>query len=291
MGKAGGIIGLIGGIFAVMAAIFTLLLGGFGTVFDAKGAGTVVDFGWYGLAAAFLVIVFGAVAIAKPSTGAFGLFILSLVGAVVGGTAVAICLALAFLGGLLAAIGTKNAETGKQTWWQWSGIPLGIAAAFTIVLQMAEPPKQVSEAPQTMPVIISGLVSEKAPEPVTIGIPEIIPVVDVIKPASAPAQQHAESECPAASDDMMQSFNCQEKALGNADAALNLVYKTVMSSLSQSGQDELRTSQRAWIKDKEECSIPVGAGASGMLGEIMASECKTEKTMERTKFLLAYKSS
>lgn len=289
MGKAGGIIGLIGGVFAVIAAIFTLLLGGFGAVFEAKDASTVVNLGWYGLAAAFLVIVFGAVAIAKPSVGAFGLFVLSLVGAVVGGSAVAICLALAFLGGLLAAIGTKNAATGKQTWWQWSGIPLGIAAAVTIVLQMAEPPKQVSEAPQMMPVIISRSESEKKPEPANVATPEIIPVIDAIRPALEPAQQHAAPECQADPGNMTQSFDCQEEALANADAELNVVYKTVMSGLSEWSQGELRTSQRAWVKAKEECRTPAGAGASGMLTEIMASECKTEKTIERTKFLLAYK--
>lgn len=288
MGKAGGIIGLISGIFAVMAAIFTLMVGGVGAAFEAKNAGTIVGFGWYGLATAFLVIVFGAVAIAKPSVGAFGLFVLSLVGAVIGGTAVAICLALAFLGGLLAAIGTKNAETGKRIWWQWSGIPLGIAAAVPIALQMAEPSKQLSEATQ-MPTTIS----EPAPEQATvsIAIPELIPAVDNAKTASDPAQQQAQSECPAAPGNMAQSFNCQEEVLVNADAELNAVYKAVMSSLSQPEQDALRTSQRAWVKDREECSTPVDAGASGsgMLSEIMASECKTEKTIERTKFLQTFK--
>lgn len=54
MGKTGGILGLIGGIFAAFAAVFTLAVGGVGAAFEAKQAGAIVDFGWYGLASSFL---------------------------------------------------------------------------------------------------------------------------------------------------------------------------------------------------------------------------------------------
>lgn len=137
MGTAGGIIGLIGGIFAVFAALFTLFMGGIGSAFEAHGAKAIVDFGWYGLASAFLVIVFGAVTIGKSNVGAFGLLLMSAIGVAVGGTAVAICLALSFLGGLLAA-STKDAKADKRTWWQWLGLPLGVAAAVVISLQVSK---------------------------------------------------------------------------------------------------------------------------------------------------------
>lgn len=137
MGTAGGIIGLIGGIFAVFAALFTLFLGGAGAAFQAHGAKAIVDFGWYGLASAFLVIVFGAVTIGKSNVGAFGLLLMSAIGVAVGGTAVAICLALSFLGGLLAA-SSKDAGAERRTWWQWAGLPLGIVAAGVIVTQVSK---------------------------------------------------------------------------------------------------------------------------------------------------------
>ena len=283
MGKAGGIIGLISGIFAVMAAIFTLVVGGVGAAFEAKNADAIVGFGWYGLAAAFLVIVFGAVAIGKPSVGAFGLLVLSLVGAVLSGMAVAICLTLGLLGGLLAAIGSKDPTTGKRIWWPWSGLPVGIAIAVAISLQIAAPSQDVSETPQT-PAIIP----EAAPTPVTLLPQEAAQVTDNAKTASDPSPQQAKAECPAATGDMTQSFNCKEEELVNADVELNAVYKAVMSRLSLLEQDALRASQRSWLMNIEECGTPVGAGAGGMLNEIMASECKTEKTIERTKFLQAY---
>lgn len=96
-------------------------------------------------------------------------------------------------------------------------------------------------------------------------------------------------ECPSESGNMEQAFNCQEEALVNADAELNTTYKALMSVLTQPDQDELRKTQRAWVKHKEQCNTPVGAGANSMLHGIMESECKTKKTNERTKFLLAYK--
>lgn len=163
MGKAGGIIGLIGGIFAVFAALFTLFLGGAGAVFQAQGAQAIVAFGWYGLVSAFLVIVFGAVSIGKSNVGAFGLLLMSAVGAVLGGTAVAICLALSFLGGLLAA-SAKDAGADKRTWWQWLGLPLGIAVAVTISLQVSEPSKEAIKLPALTPEPVSVITAPAVPD-------------------------------------------------------------------------------------------------------------------------------
>jgi len=65
MGKAGGIIGIIAGVFGIIAAVVTLFVGGIGAAFEAEGATTVVGLGWGGVLFSFLVIIFGAVAIAK----------------------------------------------------------------------------------------------------------------------------------------------------------------------------------------------------------------------------------
>ena len=108
MGKAGGIIGIIAGIFGFIAAIVTLLVGGLVSAFNANGAHDVVSFGWGGVVFSFLAIVFGAVAVAKPKGAGIGLIIVSILGAVLGGTLVAICMALSLIGGILAIAGAKK---------------------------------------------------------------------------------------------------------------------------------------------------------------------------------------
>jgi hypothetical protein len=110
MKKAGGIIALIAGIFAVIAGFTTLVFGGLASAFSAKGASTVVGLGWGGIFFAFITIIFGAIAInAKKRAIGIILMISSLLGAILGGTLVAIFMALALVGGLLATIGVgKN---------------------------------------------------------------------------------------------------------------------------------------------------------------------------------------
>jgi len=108
MSKAGGIIGIIAGVFGFIAAIITLFLGGIGSAFEAEGANTVIGLGWGGVLFSFLTIVFGAIAIARPKGAGIGLIISSILGAVLGGTIVAVCMALSLIGGILAVVGTKK---------------------------------------------------------------------------------------------------------------------------------------------------------------------------------------
>lgn len=108
MSKAGGVIGIIAGVFGVIAALITLFVGGVGAAFDAKDAGTVVGLGWGGVAFSFLAIVFGAVVFARPKGAGLGLIVVSLLGAVLGGTMVAVCMVLALVGGILAMVGAKG---------------------------------------------------------------------------------------------------------------------------------------------------------------------------------------
>lgn len=110
MRQAGGIIGLIAGVFGVLAAILTLSVGGMGSAFNADGASTVVYLGWGGLIFSFLAIVLGAVAIGtRGRTPGVLLIVCALAGAILGGTFVAVCMVLALIGGILAAIGGKSA--------------------------------------------------------------------------------------------------------------------------------------------------------------------------------------
>ena len=109
MQKAGGVIALVAGIFGVFAAIITLLIGGVGAGLEAEGASPVVGLGWGGVAFSFLTIVLGAVALgAKGRLPGILLMVCAIAGAILGGTIVAIFMALAFVGGLIATFGAKK---------------------------------------------------------------------------------------------------------------------------------------------------------------------------------------
>ena len=105
MKKAGGIIGVVAGTLGVIAAFITLFVGGVGSAFEAEGAATVVGLGWAGVFCSFLIIGLGAATIAaKGKLSAWLLVVVSLVTAVVGGMIVAIFMAFALLGGIIALL-------------------------------------------------------------------------------------------------------------------------------------------------------------------------------------------
>jgi hypothetical protein len=109
MQRAGGIVALVAGIFGIFAAIVTLLIGGMGTAFNAQGAATVVGLGWGGVAFSFATIILGAVTIgAKSKVPGIFIIICAIVGAILGGTFVAIFMVLALAGGIIATVGTKT---------------------------------------------------------------------------------------------------------------------------------------------------------------------------------------
>lgn len=155
MNKAGGIIGIIAGVFGVIAAVFTLLAGGIGSVFDATEAGTVVGLGWGGMLFSFLAIVFGTVAIVRWRWAGMALIICSILGIVLGGTMVAICMALSLIGGILAAIGTRKEMSGedpkasrrKRLVWTGAGI-----AVCLVLVGIAIMPGKDGAAPKTDPL-------------------------------------------------------------------------------------------------------------------------------------------
>ncbi len=112
MQRAGGIVALIAGIFGVLAAGATLFLGGLGGAFEAEGADTVIGLGWGGVAFSFLTIVLGAVAMgAKGRLPGILIAVCAVAGAILGGTFVAVFMALAAAGGLLAAFGKRKAAS------------------------------------------------------------------------------------------------------------------------------------------------------------------------------------
>ena len=111
MRKAGGIITLIAGIFAVFAAGITLFVGGIGSAFNAEDAGLVVGLGWGGVAFSFLTIILGAVSInAKSKVLGVLILICAIAGAILGGTLVAVFMALAFVGGILVILDKSDGK-------------------------------------------------------------------------------------------------------------------------------------------------------------------------------------
>ena len=105
MRKAGGIIATVAGSVGVIAAFITLFIGGVGGALEAEGANTVVGLGWGGVFFSFLVIGLGAATIvARGRTSAILLVIATIAGAILGGTFVAIFMALALIGGVMALL-------------------------------------------------------------------------------------------------------------------------------------------------------------------------------------------
>ena len=125
MRVAGGIVAIISGVFGTIAAGFTLFLGGVASAFEAEGSGTVVGLGWGGVTFSFAVIILGAIATATKSRipGVLLVFC-ALAGAVLGGTFVAVFMALALVGGILVVIGggetpkAPAAQTTAMAGWQ-----------------------------------------------------------------------------------------------------------------------------------------------------------------------------
>lgn len=171
MHKTGGVIGIIAGVFAVIAALVTLVFGGVASAFHAEKAGTVVGLGWGGIAFSFLVIVFAAVSLSKFRFAGWGLIASAILGAILGGTLVAIFMILALIGGILVVAGTKaNASAsgdvaassvGTQSRGKAGVIAASIAALLVIgsIVAVALKPKDQAvpeEASQTAAPTVVG---------------------------------------------------------------------------------------------------------------------------------------
>lgn len=125
--KTGGILAIIAGILGLLAGFVTLFLGGLGSAFSASGSGAVVSFGWGGILFSLLVVIYGAIALAKPKAGATGLILSSLFGIALGGTLVAILMVLALVGGIMAAVG-KPKEASPPDQRRWPGMAVAAIA-------------------------------------------------------------------------------------------------------------------------------------------------------------------
>lgn len=116
MKKSGGIVALIAGIFGLLSAFATLFVGGIGSAFKAEGADTVIGLGWGGVLFSFIVIILGAVCMNATSKLPGVLLIISAVlGAILGGTLVALFMVLALVGGILALFGGQRSQAKPTT--------------------------------------------------------------------------------------------------------------------------------------------------------------------------------
>lgn len=89
--------------------------------------------------------------------------------------------------------------------------------------------------------------------------------------------------------------NCAQSKAGSefekVDAELNLVYRRLMSSLSQAQKDKLRVEQRLWIHEVRDASCAKrietewGGSCPTTWCVIAEEQCRVSETQERTKQL------
>ena len=114
MRKGGGIIAVVAGSIGVIAAFMTLFIGGVGSAFEAEDANVVIGLGWGGIASSFVVIGLGAAVVAARSKmPAVFLAIVAVIGAIVGGTLVAIFMGLAVVGAVLALLAPRPQDASN----------------------------------------------------------------------------------------------------------------------------------------------------------------------------------
>lgn len=74
------------------------------------------------------------------------------------------------------------------------------------------------------------------------------------------------------------------------DKQLNVVYKRKLSSLSSYKKSKLRLSELKWIQTRDrECNALVDELNYGKESHFAATECKTDMTKERIKYIKNYK--
>lgn len=137
MDKAGGIIALIAGVLGIVAGFFTLFVGGIGSAFEAKEADSILNLAWVGIAVAMLVVIGGGVSLAKARSGGMAVVFASVVGIVYGGSLVAICLALALIGGSIAVLAppkTSELAEPEPARKRWQALAMSLGAGVTVVV-------------------------------------------------------------------------------------------------------------------------------------------------------------
>ncbi len=155
MRKSGGIVALIAGLLGFIAAVFTLVVGGIGSNFNADAGDTIIDLGWSGILICFLIIVLGAIAMnAKTFIPGILIIVSSIFGAIYGGTLVAVLMILALVGGVLACMSNGNVEiveaSIEEPKSKADSLIVVVALAGLIlmgILYASKPNEQINDAP------------------------------------------------------------------------------------------------------------------------------------------------
>ena len=155
MSKAGGVIGIVAGILGFLASITTFTIGGFGAALGAAGAEHVFNLAWGGAIFSITIIVLGACAFSQPRIAGIGLIISSILGAILGGTLVAVCMIISLVGGFLAAIGesspqpqTAEPNVASSRLNPWLGLVLGICLALAGLVLLNKPKSPATNTEQ-----------------------------------------------------------------------------------------------------------------------------------------------
>lgn len=181
MSKVGGIIGKVGGIIGMIAGVLAMLA----DILAFKHH--MIAIGLYGIGFSFLVIVFGVVALYKPTVASFGLIACSIGGMVFGSVPVAVTMVLSLIGGLVCLIGglivskpmSVLSETKFQEVSTWAGkwALIGVAGLIGLGLVLA------------LISAIKSVINDKQPvasQAPPVATPPQVPQVQNAPPASAP---------------------------------------------------------------------------------------------------------
>lgn len=89
---------------------------------------------------------------------------------------------------------------------------------------------------------------------------------------------------------MPATIRCSQAEYGKQDARLNQSYRMVMARLSLSQRKVLRTSQRAWIRDRDRtCQQRWDQAGGGQASDLEQSSCLLHQTVTRTMWLERYR--
>ena len=131
--KAGGILAIIAGLLGLVAGVVTLVMGGLGEALSSDRAGLAVGMGWGGILFSLLVVVYGAISLAKPRAGAVGLALSAIAGIVLGGMLVAVLLMLVLVAAVMVWLGRNKTAAADIPVANKHGRGMAVAAMIPVL--------------------------------------------------------------------------------------------------------------------------------------------------------------
>ncbi|MBK9623355.1 MAG: hypothetical protein IPO38_02000 [Rhodocyclaceae bacterium] len=131
--KAGGILAIIAGLLGLVAGVVTLVMGGLGEALSSDRAGLAVGMGWGGILFSLLVVVYGAISLAKPRAGAVGLALSAIAGIVLGGMLVAVLMMLVLVAAVMVWLGRNKTAAADIPVANKHGRGMAVAAMIPVL--------------------------------------------------------------------------------------------------------------------------------------------------------------